>query len=161
MEIIKCRTNYGGAVEVRKDKFSFRPSVYGIVIKAGKILVMTIKSTGRLWLPGGGVNLCEKVSDALIREMKEETGLQVTNIGDLILATDNLMYCNNEDSAFHNISHFYRCDIKDSIVYELRPDDDDPNAENLRWLSLEEVKEIGFHDQHEELINALERNFNK
>jgi 8-oxo-dGTP pyrophosphatase MutT (NUDIX family) len=142
---------------LEKDQFSFRPSVYAVIEKDGKFLVVTIKSTGRLWFLGGGVNLCESLHDALRREVLEEAGLKVTKINDLILGIENLMYCKIEKVGFHVIGHFYRCEIEEAEKYESNPNDDDPNQGDLRWLTLEEIKEIGFHDKHDELMLVIEK----
>ena len=60
---------------VSPDKFIFRPSVYGVLIEDGKILL------SRQWdgydFPGGGMNIDETLEEALLREFWEETGLRV------------------------------------------------------------------------------------
>ena len=157
MEIIKCKNNYGEDVEIEKSKFVFRPSAYAITIKNNKILGITLKSSGKLWLPGGGINCCESIHDALKREVLEETGLHLTNIAELLLVKENLLYCKIEGDAFHIIAHFYLCEIEDAEEYSLAPGDDDLNAASLDWFTLEEVKKIGFHDLHEDLIEVLEK----
>lgn len=157
MEIIKCKNNYGEDVEIEKSKFVFRPSVYGFAVKNNKILAITIKSTGKLWLPGGGINCCETIAEALSREVLEETGLRLNSIDDLLLVKENLLHCKIEGDAFHIIAHFYRCEIEDAEEYSLAPDDDDLNAASLDWFTLEEVKKIGFHDLHEDLMGVLEK----
>lgn len=50
--------------------------VKGIVTKDGLVLVL-VKENGTLDLPGGRVEKGETVKSALIREIKEETGLKV------------------------------------------------------------------------------------
>lgn len=53
---------------------------YGLIIQDEKILL--IKKVGgpydgKLDLPGGTIEFCEKPSEALVRELKEETGINV------------------------------------------------------------------------------------
>lgn len=61
------------------DKYSFNIRVTGILIQDDKILLVKQKvSDKRNWsLPGGKLERGETLEQALIREMKEETGLDV------------------------------------------------------------------------------------
>lgn len=73
-----------------------RPKV-GVAIlieKDGKILMGKRKTShgeGTWCLPGGHVEFGEKLIDAAIRETKEETGLEVSNL-EIISVTDDIAY---------------------------------------------------------------------
>ncbi len=57
---------------------SIVPSVTAIVRNDAGDLLLVHKTDNGLWaLPGGGVDPGESVSDAVVREVKEETGLDV------------------------------------------------------------------------------------
>lgn len=60
-------------------KYDFNIRVTGILIEENKILLVKQKvSEKRNWsLPGGKLEQCETVEQGIIREMKEETGLDV------------------------------------------------------------------------------------
>ncbi|MFN1834515.1 NUDIX domain-containing protein [Balneola sp. MJW-20] len=64
-----------------------RLRVCGVLIKEGKMLLVKLRSpvTGKeVWtLPGGGLKFGERISQAIRREVREETGLIVT-VGELI-----------------------------------------------------------------------------
>lgn len=62
-------------VEMSIDSLSFRPSVYGIVIRNSDVLL--VPATNGYDLPGGGLELGETLRDGLVREIKEETGYAV------------------------------------------------------------------------------------
>jgi ADP-ribose pyrophosphatase YjhB (NUDIX family) len=63
---------------------SIVPSVTAIVLDTEGALLLVHKTDNNLWaLPGGGVDLGESVSDAVVREVKEETGLDV-EVTDLV-----------------------------------------------------------------------------
>ena len=61
------------------DKYSFQIRVTGILIHEGKLLLVKQQVTSdRNWsLPGGRVEAGETLEDAIIREVKEETGIAV------------------------------------------------------------------------------------
>ncbi|HSX36998.1 MAG TPA: NUDIX domain-containing protein [Patescibacteria group bacterium] len=67
----------GNTYEVATDQLGWRPSAYGIVIKDGAVLLH--KQRNGYDLPGGGVDRGEMPEHAVVREVKEETGIDVTN----------------------------------------------------------------------------------
>jgi len=73
---VLCKDVFGNEYEVNISDLEQRIGVYAIIIKEGKILLT------RQWdgysLVGGGVDKGESLEDAFIREVKEETGLDVT-----------------------------------------------------------------------------------
>ena len=65
--------------------------VTGVVIEDGRILLLNQDTdAGRSWsLPGGKVEEGETLAEALVREMREETGLDV-ELGRLLYVCDYL-----------------------------------------------------------------------
>lgn len=105
MDKIKCKNNFDRIVELPKDKFVFRPSAYGIILDDDKAVFMENKSNGKLWFPGGGVEIGETLEDALKREIMEETGLKV-EVGEMILFKENFFYYEPLDEAYHAFLFF-------------------------------------------------------
>lgn len=64
------------------------------------LIVETIKWKGSWGVPGGKVDWQEKMEEALIREFKEEVGLNLTNISFALLQEAVL------DSQFYKPAHF-------------------------------------------------------
>lgn len=54
--------------------------IAGIIIQDGKILMLKGKGYKELWTPGGKIKEGETEEECLIREMKEETGVGVTEM---------------------------------------------------------------------------------
>ncbi|MFA5155155.1 MAG: NUDIX hydrolase [Patescibacteria group bacterium] len=70
-----CHDIKGNEYEVPPSRLKFRPSVYGVLIEDGQVLL------SRQWdgydFPGGGVEIDETLEEAVAREFWEETGLKV------------------------------------------------------------------------------------
>ena len=76
MPEVVCKDIYGKEYKVDSEKVFFRPSVYGILIKDNKVLL--VKQFGDGYdFPGGGIDKHETVIDGLKREFWEETGFKV------------------------------------------------------------------------------------
>ncbi len=72
---ITCVDLNGKKYEVKSSKLKFRPSVYGVLIEDGKILLS--KQWNGYDFPGGGVEIDETIEQALKREFWEETGVKI------------------------------------------------------------------------------------
>ena len=77
--------------------FRFRVGAYGILKKGEKILVQRHPLLRKYGLPGGGIDIGEKIASGLYREFKEETGLKV-KISRLITVGENLFTWKGEDA---------------------------------------------------------------
>ena len=152
--MITCKNNFGELVSLPKSKFKFRPSVYGIIKNSGKICVCRNKSNGKIWFPGGGIDLGEKQQDALLREIKEETGLTEVKIGRLVGSFENFFYYQPTDEAMHAFLFFYECSTDDSI---LLPDNqvNDDEARGFQWVEAFQLKKEDLADLNEELFEIL------
>jgi 8-oxo-dGTP diphosphatase len=138
MTAIECNSIKGGKISIPKEKLLFRPSVYGIIIHDSKILMIRNKSNGKLFFPGGGINIAEKSSDALIREVREETGIEI-EVEKFLYFKEQFFYWDPGDDAYHMFNFFYVCRPK---TFEIIDDDkvDDEEAEKPRWVDIEEIK---------------------
>ena len=116
--------------------------------KNGKVLLQRRGDSNKWGFPGGAIELGETPEMAAIREVKEETGLDV-KVSDLIgIYTDCDMEYPNGDKA-HSICIFYELEL---IGGQLKCD----NVEtvDLKYYGLDEMPEL-FCKQHEELKSDL------
>jgi 8-oxo-dGTP diphosphatase len=88
---------------------------------------------GKWSVPGGLVELGERAEDAVVREVKEETGLDVAN-PELIDVVDNIVRDENGEVKYHFVIIDYFVRLKGG---ELRAADD---AAELRWVPLDEAE---------------------
>ena len=65
------------------SKAQFRLAVFGVIVAEEQVLLCRRRDIGWWNLPGGGMELGETVDEALQREIREETGLEV-QVGRLV-----------------------------------------------------------------------------
>ena len=150
--MIECESIYGDRKLIPKEKLVFRPSVYGIIVHEDRIALVSNRSSGKYFLPGGGVEIDETLRDALRREVKEETGLEI-EIERFAFFREGFFYYDPEDIAFHTFSFFFVCGPK---TLEMVDDNrvNDLEAEKPRWVVLEDVSARDFQICGDEVIQT-------
>ena len=109
------------------------PTVGGLVFNLeGKVLLIkSHKWRNKYAIPGGHIELAETIEEALKREIKEETGLDIHDI-QFILLQEFIFH-----DAFWKKRHFifldYACKTKSSDVKL------DSEAQDYIWVTLEEA----------------------
>jgi 8-oxo-dGTP diphosphatase len=98
----------GGTHEVAISELVWRPAVYAIIIQEGKILMSP--QFGGYDLPGGGVDIEEILEEALIREVREETGFDV-KIDTLITVKESFFTFRKKWKHTHSIALYYAAHI--------------------------------------------------
>jgi ADP-ribose pyrophosphatase YjhB (NUDIX family) len=106
------------------------------VVKDGKVLLVrrgNEPGRGKWSLPGGRIRFGERSEEAALREMREETGLEV-RLKRVVDVVD--VFWRSERGEL--LEHFVIVDFEAEVVGgELRPADD---ALDARWFSPEELK---------------------
>ncbi len=123
-------------------------TVDGIIFIDKKICLIKRKNEpfkGKWALPGGYIEYSEKVEDAVVREIYEETGL-ITSINFLLGVYSDP----NRDPRGHTISIVYSLNI---IKGELKSGDD---ALDVKFFKIKDIpEELSF--DHEQIINDFLR----
>ena len=130
-----------------------RVAAYGLVLRENQILLCRISDqlprlAGQWTLPGGGIDFQENPIDAMIREVREETGLIVANNG---LAGVDSNAIDAGDTDFHAIRIIYHTNILGGeLTNEI-----DGTTDLCQWWALEDTKGIDLVDLAESGLNML------
>ncbi|HEY8999649.1 MAG TPA: NUDIX domain-containing protein [Candidatus Saccharimonadales bacterium] len=128
----------GNEFVVPVSKLCWRPSAYGIVVKDGALL--TPIHFGKHNLPGGGMEFGEMPEAAVIREVKEETGIEVKNPRLAAVRTTFFKLPFVDDEVVQSLLLFYVCDFAGGEFSKENFDEDEQKyAEMAEWLPLEKV----------------------
>ena len=121
----------------------------GAIIKDGKILLIERKNEpfkGEWALPGGFVEYGEKVEDAVVREINEETGLD-TKIIDIVGVYSDP----SRDPRGHIVTIVYLLKIVDG---EIKGSDD---AADAKFFDLNDLPKLAF--DHNVILKDITRMF--
>lgn len=131
----------GHTYEITTEQLSWRPSAYGIVIKDGKLLLLK-QQTG-YDLPGGGAELGETCEEAVVREVKEESGIDVANPRIVATSSSFFKLPREADEYVQSLMLYYVCDY---VGGELSTDGFDEweksYAEAPEWYPLDKLDEL-------------------
>lgn len=139
--IVACIDSGGNRHEVSVDKLAWRPSAYTIVIKHGRLLLASER--GKYTLPGGGIELGETPEEAVIREVKEETGVNVRRPELLACRSEFFTHHGEKNTVFHHqtILLFYRCEFVDGkLSIDFLPEQDRPFHGMPEWIELDKLE---------------------
>jgi 8-oxo-dGTP diphosphatase len=155
---VTCVDIDGEKHTVPVSQLHWRPSAYGIVMKDGQLL--TAKQFGRYNLPGGGIEFGEMPEAAVIREIKEETGI-IAARPKLISVASMLFKLPRPDRGreyFQTLLFYYVCDFSGGEFSTDGFDEYEKEyAEMPEWYliaNLDKLQVTGSHDWRP-LVEAL------
>ena len=135
----------GSEHEVDVDEMTWRPSVYGIVIHDGKILLSPQHGLG-YDLPGGGMEMHENFEQTVIREVKEETGIDVKPIS--VVGCHDSLFIRSftgsiEQKAEHSIQVYMRCEMTGGKLSTEGLDEDERDYTQLaEWIDISAIAKL-------------------
>jgi 8-oxo-dGTP diphosphatase len=140
------------------DQLIWRPSVYGVIIQDNKVLLS--KQWDGYDFPGGGIERGETIETALVREVKEETGLTVM-VSKLITAKDSFYY-SSKGNHYQAIMLYYHCNvISGELTTQYFDEYEKQYAGMPEWIDLTNKEAINFistADCHDVLRQAIAPN---
>lgn len=103
--------------------------------------------TGEWSLPGGLVETGERLEDAVVREVWEETGLRV-EAGAIALVFERIMLDEAEGCEYHFVLIDFYCTVLDG---DLRPGDD---SRRVDWFAIDSLAKLSLTAGTLEVIEA-------
>ena len=131
-----------------------RRSAYGVIVENDQILLISLKTSDKLWFPGGVIEEGETNEEAVRREVKEETGLNV-EAGALLTEVESYFYYDPLDVAWQQFSHFYLCKAASANLTDFINPDTSDEADKPHWVDLSAVKENQMQDYGFEVIKLV------
>ena len=124
---------------------SIRVSAKAVIIKEGSILLLKHEDQQGDWfsLPGGGQNHGEKLSDALIRECREEIGTTV-KVEDVLFVRDYIAVNHefkDEEPAAHQLEVMFECSLPEPYTPQngINPDS---TQKDVLWVEIADLGNI-------------------
>ncbi|PIR62417.1 MAG: NUDIX hydrolase [Candidatus Pacebacteria bacterium CG10_big_fil_rev_8_21_14_0_10_42_12] len=137
---ITCEDIEGKTFEVSSDELTFRPAVYGVIIQEDKILLS--KQWNGYNFPGGGIELGENTEDALKREVKEETGIEIS-VGKILHCQNSFFKLPFKGNFVHSIHVFYECKVIGGELSTKYLDENEKKyAEMAEWVPLTKIPDL-------------------
>lgn len=147
--MIACTSIYGNIVEVPNDRVTFRPGAYGMIFQGHKLLVIRMRSTGGgLGLPGGGAEIDETLEQALQREVREETGLDV-KAASMAGFKEHFFYYDPTGSAYHGYLFFFHARLVGGVLAS-EDEVQDGEAYGPHWADASALtpQDFSFHGEY-------------
>lgn len=145
-------------VKFWKEDGSFKLRVCGVVQVGDKILIDNCDNAPFWGYPGGHVELGESTREAVVREVKEEIGVDAEIIKNL--ASIQLFFTREDGKPFHEIGFYYlmkaNIEPKDLTIEE--NDKGKLRKHQFRWVTKEELKNLDVRptELKEVILNDLE-----
>lgn len=101
-------------------------------------------SPGMEDLPGGTIEIGESMADGALREVQEETGLNLKKVD--LLTTHEWQHPSRQ-----NVLEYLFCAVSDTQAVIISPREHD----SFRWITLEELEHSALHPKLQKIIRSL------
>ena len=134
-----------------------RPSVRGIVIRDGKVLMVHSLKYDYYKFPGGGIEAGEDHNEALCREVREETGFAVLPDSVREYGMVHRRERDDDGTTFVQDNFYYLCDVSDNISSQTLDDYELESGFTLRYVSADEAIRMNREESTTDDVYMIER----
>ncbi len=131
-----------------------RVGARAVIIHEGRVLLLRAQEPGRTYyfLPGGHVQHGERAQEAAVREVKEETGLEVAVERALgvreFIAARHTKRPKNMPAGHHALAVIFLCRLLGSEVGRFQCDTGAGGVSGMEWIDLAKVAGVELHPPH-------------
>ena len=134
-----------------KRDYPERPiiGIGAVIVEQGRVLLVrraTEPLKGEWSVPGGMLELGEKLRDGVRREVAEETGLQV-EAGEVLDVVDSIFQDENGRAQYHYVLIDYLCRV---VSGQAKAGSD---VSEVRWVQEAELGALGLRDSIEQVLH--------
>lgn len=156
--IIMCSTIFRDAekIPVPVDQLTFRPSVYGVLVKDDQVLLHGYMDGYDF--PGGGLNPGEDLREGLKREFREETGVSV-DVGSILHVTQDFFIHPATQKPYHTILIYLACsNPRGEVSTEYFDEHEQAVARAAEWKSTSELAHLRYFNplNLEQILSIVE-----
>ena len=116
-----------------------RTAARAVITRDGELLLLRSRH-GDYKFPGGGVDTDESAQGAVIRELREECGLDVS-VGDLVCTTVELSHASEAGAVFKMTSLYFECTTRDTPGVQHLDDYERDLLLTPTWVSSEQARQ--------------------
>ena len=135
---------------LEKSKFYYNNFVNGkltqkvsAIIRNGDKFLVLVNKNNRAYNAGGSVEPGEKARKAILREIKEETGAEVSKIKYMTKIYYQVEWeYNGVKFPNKRVEYIYVAELKDNDVYIKGLKDEFSNDDKLAWFTLQELMDL-------------------
>ncbi|MDO4460002.1 MAG: NUDIX domain-containing protein [Clostridia bacterium] len=134
-----------------------RPSARAVIIQGDKIALVYSGKEKYFKFPGGGIHDDEDKTEALIREVKEETGLIVKpeTIREFGSVKRRQKSNTSENTVFEQENFYYFCDCEDNITEQNLDAYEKEAGFTLKIVTLDEAIKVNGEYRSEVFFNEI------